>query len=128
MPTSRPSCDLSIRFLALLAQDIRTRLFRGQGDREPASFPGRSWSGRPYQRASVVWHGSSYGKKLLLVGDEIRVLDWLDTQLSDAGFDVVVAGNGVHALAELEANGTRFAALVTAINLGSGPDGWEVRA
>jgi DNA-binding response OmpR family regulator len=67
-------------------------------------------------------------KKLLLVGDEIRVLDWLDTQLYDAGFDVVVAGNGVHALAELEANGTRFAALVTAINLGSGPDGWEVRA
>lgn len=63
---------------------------------------------------------------LFLVEDEVLVQDWLDTELSSAGFDVIVAGNGVHALAELETAGPRFAALVTDIDLGSGPDGWEV--
>jgi DNA-binding response OmpR family regulator len=67
------------------------------------------------------------GKKmLLLVEDELSVLEVLENALADAGFDVVTACNGAQAIAELDANPIRFDAVITDINLGAGPDGWEI--
>ena len=65
-------------------------------------------------------------RQIFLVEDDIPVQFLLDTVLTDAGFDVVVAGNGMQALAELETHAPRFGALITDINLGAGPDGWAV--
>jgi DNA-binding response OmpR family regulator len=64
--------------------------------------------------------------KLLLVEDEGLVLEMMDLEFSDAGFDCVVARNGTEALAELDADATRFRAVITDIRLGGGPEGWEV--
>ena len=63
---------------------------------------------------------------LLLVEDEALIADVLETVLSDGGFEVVTAKNGTTALQEIEADATRFRAVVTDIRLGVGPDGWEV--
>ena len=64
--------------------------------------------------------------KLLLVEDERIILLVLQTVLSEAGFDVVVASNGAKAIAELNADGERFKGLITDILLGVGPNGWDV--
>jgi DNA-binding NtrC family response regulator len=50
----------------------------------------------------------------------------LEIALSDGGFDVVLASTGTQAMAELDADGVRFKAVVTDIRLGAGPNGWEV--
>ncbi len=54
------------------------------------------------------------------------VLALLEDALTDAGFQVVTATNGIHAIAELDASATRLAAVVTDVRLGAGPDGWNV--
>ena len=41
---------------------------------------------------------------LLLVDDDPVILDLLDGELTDAGFEVVIAGRGAHALAEINTN------------------------
>jgi DNA-binding response OmpR family regulator len=64
--------------------------------------------------------------KLLLVEDDPLIQEWIKTELSDAGFDIVVAVDGSGALAELNADAARFDAVVTDIRLGSGPNGWDV--
>ena len=63
---------------------------------------------------------------LLLVEDEQALQSLLETALADEGFEVVMAGSGAKAIAELESHGADFKALITDIRLGSGPDGWEV--
>jgi DNA-binding response OmpR family regulator len=63
---------------------------------------------------------------LLLVEDEPLVLDLMESELTDAGFDVLAAGDGARALAELNTDAARFRAVITDIRLGAGPDGWEV--
>jgi DNA-binding response OmpR family regulator len=63
---------------------------------------------------------------LLLVEDEQTLQTVLETALADEGFDVVVAGTGTKAIAELEDHGANFKGLITDIRLGSGPTGWEV--
>ena len=64
---------------------------------------------------------------LLLVDDDPVILDLLDGSLTDAGFEVVIAGRGAHALAEINANGARFSAIITDIRLDPlGSDGWEI--
>ena len=63
---------------------------------------------------------------LLLVEDEQALQSLLETALADEGFEVVIAGSGAKAIAELESHGADFKALITDIRLGSGPDGWEV--
>jgi DNA-binding response OmpR family regulator len=54
---------------------------------------------------------------LLLVDDDPAILDLLDAELTDAGFDVVITGRGPHALAEINANVARFSAIITDIQL-----------
>ena len=63
---------------------------------------------------------------LLLVEDEQALQSLLETALADEGFEVVIAGSGAKAIAELESHGADFKALITDIRLGTGPDGWEV--
>ena len=64
---------------------------------------------------------------LLLVDDDPAILDLLDGELTDAGFEVVIAGRGAHALAEININWWRFSAIVTDIQLDPlGSDGWEI--
>jgi DNA-binding response OmpR family regulator len=50
----------------------------------------------------------------------------VQASLHDAGFEVVAAHNGSQALAELDADGARFKVVITDVQLGDGPDGWEV--
>ncbi len=63
---------------------------------------------------------------LLLVEDEALIRVNLQEELDDAGFTLVVAPNGGQAMAELDADATRFRGVLTDIRLGSGPNGWEV--
>jgi DNA-binding response OmpR family regulator len=63
---------------------------------------------------------------LFLVEDEELVQVMLHDAFTDAGFEVFTAGNGTKALAELEADVSRFNALVTDVRLGDGPSGWDV--
>jgi DNA-binding response OmpR family regulator len=63
---------------------------------------------------------------LLLAEDEALILVDVRDSLKDAGFEVVAAHNGKQAIAELDADATRFKAVVTDIQLGDGPDGWEI--
>lgn len=63
---------------------------------------------------------------LLLVEDETLIRMNLAEDLVDAGFELAVAADGQKALAELEADPSRFCAVITDIRLGRGPDGWDV--
>ena len=63
---------------------------------------------------------------LLLVEDHGLIQDALHDALTDAGYDVAVASDGMKALRQLKTGADRFGGLITDIALGSGPDGWEV--
>jgi DNA-binding response OmpR family regulator len=63
---------------------------------------------------------------LLLVEDDSALQALLHTELVDAGFDITAAGDGKKALSELAADADRFRAVITDIELGTGPDGWEI--
>lgn len=63
---------------------------------------------------------------LLLVDDEAALREVMEAALTDAGFAIVAVGDGTTALTELDADASRFRAVIADINLGSGPDGWDV--
>ncbi len=63
---------------------------------------------------------------LLLAEDEHTVAAVLNAALTDAGYEVLGAGNGNEAIKEIEADAARFRAVVTDIQLGTGPEGWEI--
>jgi DNA-binding response OmpR family regulator len=63
---------------------------------------------------------------LLYVEDETTIVELVESALQDAGFEVVVAADGREALELLEARGAGLRGLITDVNLGSGPDGWQV--
>jgi DNA-binding response OmpR family regulator len=63
---------------------------------------------------------------LLLVEDEVLIQEMLATEFADTGFAVVVVSDGNQAFAELDADATRFKAIVADVKLGAGPDGWDV--
>jgi DNA-binding response OmpR family regulator len=64
---------------------------------------------------------------LLYVEDDPLIREVTAMSLEDAGFEVVMAQNAPAAYAALDAQDVRgFGAVITDINLGSGPDGWEV--
>jgi len=63
---------------------------------------------------------------LLYVEDEMITQDLVEASLREAGFEVLTASDGTQALNLLgKPNGT-LRGLITDINLGDGPDGWEV--
>ncbi|WP_246045549.1 response regulator [Rubellimicrobium roseum] len=63
---------------------------------------------------------------LLLVEDEALIGTMLEETLTDEGFELVIAKNGAEAMAELATDAARFRSVVTDIDLGAGPNGWEV--
>ena len=63
---------------------------------------------------------------LLLAEDDHTVAVVLHAALTDAGYEVLAAGNGNEAIREIEADAARFRAVVTDIQLGTGPEGWEI--
>ena len=64
---------------------------------------------------------------VLAVDDQFLLLYLLQCALEDGGFNVVTAGAGHEALSRVESDGGRdIIGLVTDIDLGDGPDGWEV--
>src|SRR4051794_22059352 len=66
------------------------------------------------------------GTGVLLVEDEFLIAAMLEDALSEAGFEVVSVQDGAKAMAELEADASRFRAVITDIRMGKGPDGWEI--
>ncbi|MEA2727934.1 MAG: hypothetical protein QOF70_2409 [Acetobacteraceae bacterium] len=65
-------------------------------------------------------------ERLLLVEDDVYIQYLLESELEEAGFEVAVASNGMRAIAALEADPNRFIAVITDINLGRGPSGWDI--
>jgi DNA-binding response OmpR family regulator len=63
---------------------------------------------------------------LLLVEDDGGIQPILEDALGESGFEVVTADNGTDAIAELNADGAPFKAVITDIRLGKGPSGWDV--
>jgi CheY-like chemotaxis protein len=63
---------------------------------------------------------------VFLVEDETLIQELVEHALEEGGFAVAIANNGEEAMAMLEADGANFRALVSDINLGRGPTGWEV--
>lgn len=65
-------------------------------------------------------------KTVLYVEDEPLIRELSVLALEDAGFVVVVARDGSAALKVLTRDAEPFGAVVTDINLGHGPSGWDV--
>lgn len=63
--------------------------------------------------------------RVLFVEDDDLVRDAIADPLRSAGFEIIEAQSGAQALAIIQTRGD-IDALLTDINLGSGPDGWEV--
>jgi DNA-binding response OmpR family regulator len=62
---------------------------------------------------------------LLYVEDEQLIQECVVASLEEAGFKILAATSGEQALSLLNANGG-IQGLITDVNLGNGPDGWEV--
>jgi CheY-like chemotaxis protein len=63
---------------------------------------------------------------VLLADDEVLIRDLVEETLTEAGYHVTAAATGVEALAALEEAGAGFVGLVTDINFGGPPVGWDV--
>ncbi|MCA1708662.1 MAG: response regulator [Actinobacteria bacterium] len=63
---------------------------------------------------------------LLYVEDEIITQDLVETSLREAGFEVLTASDGTRALDLLGTLDGALRGLITDINLGDGPYGWDV--
>ena len=62
---------------------------------------------------------------LLVESDPVVQID-LEETLKDSGFLTWDVANGRHALAELDEEAGRFSGLITSVQLGEGPNGWQV--
>ena len=63
---------------------------------------------------------------VLYVEDDEFIRELSAAALEEAGFKVVVAESGTAAFDALDGDADPFCAMVTDVNLGAGPDGWEV--
>lgn len=63
--------------------------------------------------------------RVLLADDEVLIRDLVQESLEEAGYEVFAVGSGSEALEALDADG-EFVAIVTDINFGGPPVGWEV--
>ncbi|WP_375456596.1 response regulator [uncultured Methylobacterium sp.] len=63
---------------------------------------------------------------LLLVDDDELIRRILEEALGEGGYKVIAAKNGNEAHSVIERKAAELRGLVTDINLGHGPDGWDV--
>ena len=63
---------------------------------------------------------------ILIVEDQILIATDVENSLQEGGFETHLADNGKKAIALLEGGKVSVAGLVTDIDLGAGPDGWNV--
>jgi CheY-like chemotaxis protein len=83
--------------------------------------------GTRHRNADRRWWGTTLDKPVvLLVEDDALVLIAAEDALQGGGYAVLTSTGGRDALAALEMPPTNLAGIVTDIQLGSGPDGWEV--
>jgi two-component system cell cycle response regulator CpdR len=69
---------------------------------------------------------ASDGPGVLLADDEVLVRDLVQEALEEAGFKVFTAGAGAEAQQILREHGADLRAMVTDINFGGPPSGWDV--
>ena len=62
----------------------------------------------------------------LVVEDEWLLLDVVEAELCEEGFEVVTATSGQEALSKLEEAAGEISCLLTDIRLGNGADGWKI--
>ena len=70
--------------------------------------------------------GEATGPLILYVEDEPAISELALVALEDAGYAVAVFASGAEAITDIDARAADFAALVTDIDLGALPNGWEV--
>lgn len=63
---------------------------------------------------------------LLVVDDEPQMRGILEQTFQEAGYAVATASDGSHAIDLFDRGAIRPDALIVDLNLGRGPDGWEV--
>jgi DNA-binding response OmpR family regulator len=63
---------------------------------------------------------------ILLVEDDQTLQAVLETALSDEGFEVVTADSGAAGMEALGGSESLFQAVITDIQLGKGPRGWDI--
>lgn len=63
---------------------------------------------------------------ILYAEDQILIQTMLVTALEEAGFSLLVADNGSQAIDLLNANLQAVHGVITDVDLGDGPDGWDV--
>jgi len=70
--------------------------------------------------------GNMRSATVLVVDDDALILKVLVDELTEVGFEVMAARDGNQAIAGLTKDASRFKAIITDVNLGIGPDGWDV--
>ncbi len=65
-------------------------------------------------------------RAILYAEDDESLREELMEAMVAAGYNVLPAESGTTAITTLRSEGARIVGLVTDINIGSGPDGWEV--
>ncbi len=63
---------------------------------------------------------------LLYVEDEVLIQDVLVSSLTEAGYEVLAVTTATEGINALQSRTGELRGLITDINLGSGPDGWDV--
>lgn len=63
---------------------------------------------------------------LIYVEDEAILQELVKTALQEAGYEVLTADDGASGLELIETHRATLRGLITDIDLGKGPDGWEV--
>lgn len=63
---------------------------------------------------------------ILVVEDEPLILLDIETELHEAGFEVVAVHTAAEAMAAFDVEPEKFKGLVTDVRLGAGKSGWEV--
>jgi CheY-like chemotaxis protein len=83
----------------------------------------------PHLRAiSIIFPSFCVAGFVLLVEDHDLVRTALETALAEAGFQICAVASGAEALQELNRDGCLFDAVLTDIDLGTGPNGWAIAA
>ena len=63
---------------------------------------------------------------VLVVEDDQHIQDIVEEALSEGGFKSTITGSGEEAISLIQANNSKFRAVITDINLLGRLDGWEV--